>query len=172
MQIHEIKRVHAYKKSKLVARGGKRGKTAGKGGKGQTARAGHRVRPMIRDVIKKLPKLRGYGKNRSLSVFDRGPHAVVNVGSLNVFAKGETVTISTLIAKGLVSLAVGKQPTVKILGTGDISVAVTVEGCAVSKEAKTKIGKAGGNVVLPEVKETPSEKKKPAKAVKEKKTKK
>ncbi len=78
MQIHQIKRVHPNKKSKLVARGGKRGKTAGKGGKGQTARAGHRVRPAMRDIIKKLPKLRGHGKNRAKSVFYRGPEAVVS----------------------------------------------------------------------------------------------
>ena len=43
-----------------VARGGKRGKTAGRGTKGQKARAGHKIRPEIRDVIMRLPKLRGY----------------------------------------------------------------------------------------------------------------
>ena len=56
MQTHEIRREHAQKKSKLVGRGGTRGKTSGHGGKGQTARAGHRVRPAMRDIIKKLPK--------------------------------------------------------------------------------------------------------------------
>jgi large subunit ribosomal protein L15 len=151
MQTHEIKRVHAYKKSKLVARGGKRGKTAGKGGKGQTARAGHRVRPMIRDIIKKLPKRRGYGKNRSLSVFERGPVAVVNVGALTSFSKGDTVTPTALLAKGLIKEVMGKLPRVKVLGTGEITVALTIEGCAISKEAQTKIEKAGGKVVVTEV---------------------
>lgn len=146
MQIHEIKRVHAHKKSKLVGRGGTRGKTSGHGGKGQTARAGHHVRPAMRDIIKKLPKLRGHGKNRSESVFYRGPEAVVNVSSLNVFGKGDVVNPQTLIAKGLISVIFGKNPKVKLLGTGEITVAITVEGCTVSETAKSKIEKAGGTI--------------------------
>jgi large subunit ribosomal protein L15 len=148
MQIHEIRREHALKKSKLVGRGGKRGKTSGKGGKGQTARAGHRVRPAMRDIIKKLPKLRGHGKNRSESVFYRGPEAVVNVGVLNVFAKGDVVSPTTLIAKGLIKSILGKNPKVKLLGTGEITVAVKVERCDVSESAKTKIEAAGGTITI------------------------
>ena len=148
MQIHEIRRQHAHKKSKLVARGGKRGKTAGKGGKGQTARAGHHVRPAMRDIIKKLPKLRGHGKNRSESVFYRGPEAVVNLSSLNVFAKGDAVNPRSLIAKGLIKEILGKVPVVKILGTGEVSVALTVTGCSVSETAKSKIEKAGGTITI------------------------
>ena len=79
MQIHNLKRTHKNKKDRIVGRGGKHAKTSGRGGKGQTARAGHRVRPAMRDIIKKLPKLRGHGKNRAKSVFYRGPIAVVNV---------------------------------------------------------------------------------------------
>ena len=148
MQIHEIRRDHAHKKSKLVARGGKRGKTAGKGGKGQTARAGHRVRPAMRDIIKKLPKLRGHGKNRSESVFYRGPEAVVNLHALNVFSKDDAVNPRSLIAKGLIKEILGKTPVVKILGTGDISVAITLTGCETSATAKEKIEKAGGTVSM------------------------
>jgi large subunit ribosomal protein L15 len=165
MQIHQIKRVHPNKKSKLVARGGKRGKTAGKGGKGQTARAGHRVRPAMRDIIKKLPKLRGYGKNRAKSVFDRGPETVVNVNLLNVFEKGAQVTPETLLAKGIIKKVVGRFPKIKILGTGDITTSVNVSLCEVSVTAKEKIEKAGGTVTLPEVKEIVQKKEK-----KEKKT--
>lgn len=148
MQIHEIKREHALKKSKLVGRGGKRGKTAGKGGKGQTARAGHRVRPAMRDIIKKLPKLRGHGKNRAKSVFYRGPEAVVNVGALNVFTKGDVVTPTALVSKGLIGEAFGKNPAVKILGTGEISIALSFEGCTVSDTARAKIEKAGGTITI------------------------
>lgn len=147
MQIHEIRREHAHKKSKLVGRGGTRGKTSGKGGKGQTARAGHRVRPAMRDIIKKLPKLRGHGKNRSVSVFYRGPEAVVNVNALNVFTAGDTVNPTSLLAKGLIPAVFGKFPKVKILGTGEITVKIKVEGCNVSDTAKAKIEKAGGEVV-------------------------
>jgi large subunit ribosomal protein L15 len=146
MQIHEIRRATPLKKSKLVGRGGKRGKTAGKGGKGQTARAGHRVRPAMRDIIKKLPKLRGHGKNRAKSVFYRGPEAVVNVGALNVFTAGDTVSPTSLIAKGLISSALGKHPQVKILGNGEISVKLSIERCDVSETAREKIIKAGGSI--------------------------
>ena len=148
MQIHEIRRDHAHKKPKLVARGGKRGKTAGKGGKGQTARAGHRVRPAMRDIIKKLPKLRGHGKNRSESVFYRGPEAVVNLSALNVFIKGDAVNPTSLIANGLVKKVLGKTPKIKILGTGEITVAITLTGCTVSETARTKIEKAGGTIEI------------------------
>ena len=148
MQIHEIKRTHAHKKSKLVARGGKRGKTSGKGGKGQTARAGHRVRPAMRDIIKKLPKLRGHGKNRSESVFYRGPEAVVNLSALNVFTNGDAVNPKTLIAKGLIKEIFGKTPVVKILGTGTLSVPITVTGCTASATAIAAIEKAGGTFTV------------------------
>lgn len=47
----------------MVGRGGKHAKTSGRGGKGQTARAGNKRRPELRDIIKKLPKLRGYRFN-------------------------------------------------------------------------------------------------------------
>lgn len=147
MQTHEIKRVHAHKKAKTVGRGGKRGKTSGKGGKGQTARAGHRVRPAMRDMIKKLPKLRGHGKNRSQSVFYRGPEAVVNLSALNVFTDGETVNTVSLLAKGLIPKTLGKMPRVKILGTGTITVKVTIEGCTISDSAKAKVEAAGGSFV-------------------------
>ena len=56
MQIHTLKRNTSNKKARQVGRGGKRGKTSGRGGKGQTARAGNKRRPELRDIIKKLPK--------------------------------------------------------------------------------------------------------------------
>ena len=60
MQIHNLKREHKNKKDRIVGRGGKHAKTSGRGGKGQTARAGNKRRPELRDIIKKLPKNRGY----------------------------------------------------------------------------------------------------------------
>jgi hypothetical protein len=60
MQIHNLKRKHKNKGDRLVGRGGKHAKTSGRGGKGQTARAGNKRRPELRDIIKKLPKNRGY----------------------------------------------------------------------------------------------------------------
>jgi len=63
MQINELKRVHKNRKDRVIGRGGKHAKTSGRGGKGQTARAGNKRRPELRDIIKKLPKLRGYRFN-------------------------------------------------------------------------------------------------------------
>ena len=60
MQIHNLKRTHKNKKDRMVGRGGKHAKTSGRGVKGQTARAGNKRRPELRDIIKKLPKNRGY----------------------------------------------------------------------------------------------------------------
>ncbi len=60
MQINNLKRKHKNKKDRIVGRGGKHAKTSGRGGKGQTARAGNKRRPELRDIIKKLPKNRGY----------------------------------------------------------------------------------------------------------------
>jgi len=60
MQIHQIKTIHKEKEPKRVGRGGKRGTYCGRGGKGQTARAGHKMQPVIRELIKRYPKLRGY----------------------------------------------------------------------------------------------------------------
>jgi len=63
MQWHTLKPRTKRKKSVSVGRGGKRGKTSGRGTKGQNARAGRKKRPEIRDFIKRFPKLRGRGVN-------------------------------------------------------------------------------------------------------------
>ena len=60
MEIHKLKIRSAYRNKKRVGRGGKRGTTSGRGQKGQKSRAGHRIRPAVRDTINRLPKLRGF----------------------------------------------------------------------------------------------------------------
>jgi large subunit ribosomal protein L15 len=100
----------------------------------------------MRDIIKKLPKLRGHGKNRSKSVFYRGPEAVVNVGLLSVFKAGDVVNPTSLQAHKLINVRFDKTPRVKILGTGEIAIKLTVEECEVSATAKSKIEAAGGTV--------------------------
>lgn len=59
MQIHQLKPIHKPKKKKRVGRGGKKGTYSGKGMKGQKSRAGKRFKPMIRELIKRYPKLKG-----------------------------------------------------------------------------------------------------------------
>jgi len=141
MELHTLKREHPNKKARLVGRGGTRGKTSGRGGKGQTARAGNKRRPQMRDIIKKIPKLRGY----RFASFDIKP-SPINVGALNVFAAGSVISPETLFAQNLVRKVGGKLPTVKLLGNGEITVKVTVENCILSKTAKEKIEKIGGTI--------------------------
>jgi large subunit ribosomal protein L15 len=138
----------------IVARGGKRGKTSGRGGKGQTARAGNKRRPEWRDIIKKLPKLRGRGRNSNLTVKDNFQKPTsVDVIFLEVFNAGEAVTPATLVEKGVIATWSGRIPRVKIVGNGALTKAVKVSGCGVSAGAKAVIEKAGGTITsMPEAK--------------------
>jgi len=142
MQTNNLKRITKNRKTGIVGRGGKRGKTSGRGGKGQTARAGHKIRPEWRDIIKKIPKLRGYSFK---SIKDKS--VVINVGQLEItYSNGGSVNPSTLVSKGILEKKSGKNPKVKILALGDLSKKLNVSGCKVSTEAKVKIEKAGGSV--------------------------
>lgn len=148
MQTHELTPRTPRTKTKRLGRGDRRGKTSGRGHKGQKARAGGTPRPQLRDTLKKLPKRRGYGVNRSQSVNSRDVKpAALNVGVLeHAFEAGEAVTPQTLVAKQLVKRHNGRAPAVKILGGGEISTKLTIQGCEVSKTAREKIEKAGGSV--------------------------
>lgn len=149
MQLHELKPATIQKAAKRIGRGGKRGKTSGRGGKGQTARAGNSMRPEMRDFIKKLPKLRGHGVNRAATVNEERVRAVaVNVAALELaFKAGDTVTPKTLVVANVVETVRKRAPKVKILATGEITKSLTIEGCEVSATAKAKIEKAGGKVI-------------------------
>ncbi len=147
MQLHELKPTAARQTAKRIGRGGKRGKTSGRGGKGQTARAGNSTRPEMRDIIKKLPKLRGHGVNRAATVnADKVAPVAINVAALEVLENGTAVSPKTLVAAGLVGSRRKKAPAVKILGTGTLTKKLIVTDCAVSKSAKEKIEAAGGSV--------------------------
>jgi len=141
MQIHELKPKNKPKSAKKVGRGGKRGKTSGRGHKGQKARAGSRIRPAARDMIKSIPKLRGataYNRDRTTDP--------VNLKTIEAnFSNGEVVSVQTLREKGILKgrLAPGG---VKILGSGEITKKVSVEGCQISQTAKDKVKAAGGEV--------------------------
>lgn len=150
MQVHELKRKTKLKTSKTVGRGGKRGKTSGRGHKGQKARAGRKLRPELRDIIKRLPKRRGYGKNRARTV-NSGviKPAIVNLSAINeVFSNGDEVNPKELLKYEVISTYKGGLPKVKILGNGEITKSVTITKCIISNSAKEKIEKAGGKVVV------------------------
>lgn len=145
MQIHELKRKNPNKKSRKVGRGGLRGKTSGRGHKGQKQHGGHGIRAEIRDQIKKLPKLRGRGVNSNKSI--QADNIAINVATLEAnFAAGDTVNSTTLKEKGLITGAATRKSKVKILGNGELTKKITVEGCLVSASAAEKISKAGGSV--------------------------
>lgn len=142
MQLNELKRLHQHKKKKRVARGGKRGKTAGRGTKGQKARAGHRLRPELRDIIKKYPKHRGY-KFKSLQT----KPTPINLDLLErSFAAGDAVNPETLLAKKLIMKNGGRMPKVKVLAKGKLTKAITLSSCMVSVAGKKAIEAAGGTV--------------------------
>jgi len=143
MQIHQLQRKTPRSLPKRVGRGGLRGKTSGRGHKGQKAHGGHGIRPAVRDIIKKLPKLRGYKFN----VIRLKPVGV-NVSVLqNICKAGDMVTPQLLFDKGILSTKKDLKRGAKILGNGELSLKLTIVGCSVSKTAEEKITKAGGEIV-------------------------
>jgi large subunit ribosomal protein L15 len=142
MQLHELKRKHKNKGKKRVGRGGRKGTYSGRGMKGQKSRAGRKMEPLIRGLIKRYPKLKGY---RSFAI--ENYFAVVNLNVLEKNMKdGEIINPENLIKKGLISKMKGRTPKVKILGTGELTKKLVVENCKISKTAKDAIEKAGGNI--------------------------
>jgi large subunit ribosomal protein L15 len=122
--------------------GSKLGKTSGAGNKGQQSRRGYSRRAGFEGgqmpLHRRLPK-RGF-RSPSPKTF-----AVVNVGSLNAFAAGDTITPETLTRDGIVRAL---RSGVKILGDGELKVALTVRAHAFSKSAQEKITGAGGKIEI------------------------
>ncbi len=143
MQLNQLQRRTKNKNVKRVGRGGGRGKTSGRGTKGQKARSGHRIRPDVREKLKKLPKLRGYNFNSFAA-----PAIVINLRSLEVaFSSGDTVNPKVLLERGLIRARKAATLKVKILADGTLTKKLTVSGCTMSASAKEKIEQAGGSVV-------------------------
>ncbi|MEU4836093.1 50S ribosomal protein L15 [Streptosporangium sp. NPDC023615] len=142
LRIHHLRPAPGANKSKVRKGRGEasKGKTSGRGTKGTRARnkvplgfEGGQV-PLQR----RLPKMKGF----SNALF-KTTYQVVNLDRLGeLFPDGGDVTVETLVAKG----AVRKNQLVKVLGTGELSVALNVEAHAFSSSAKDKIAAAGGSV--------------------------
>lgn len=149
MQSNTLKAASSRITSTRVGRGGKRGKTSGRGTKGQNARAGHKKRPEMRDLIKKIPKLRGHGQNRSRTVrSNRRTYVPVNLAVLeSSFAAGDTVTPAVLYQKGIIRARGGKLSYVKLLGTGTLTKALSISDVTASATAKKAVEAAGGSIV-------------------------
>jgi large subunit ribosomal protein L15 len=142
MQIHELQPKHVRKSKKRIGRGGKKGTYSGKGLKGQSSRAGRKMVPIIRELIKRYPKLKGYRTFK----FEKD-YAVVNLEVLEKNCKdGEIINAENLAKKGIIGNIKGKTPKLKILGTGKLTKKLVFENCKASESAKAAIGKAGGTI--------------------------
>jgi len=148
MQLHQLKRKNPNKSKKRVGRGGSRGKTSGHGHKGQKARAGGTPRPEMRDIIKKIPKLRGHGKNRAKTVHSgRTQVEIVNLSTLDKnFETGEAVNPETLVAKKIVRKNGRMFPPVKILSKGTLSKKLVFSGVTFSEAARELVEKGGSTI--------------------------
>ena len=128
----------AYRKGRGAGSGN--GKTAGKGHKGQNARSGGGVRPGFEGgqlpLYRKLPK-RGFNNRFAVN------YAIVNVEALNAFDNGAVVDAAALKAAKLVRKELDG---IKILGTGELTKALTVKATVFSATAKEKIEAAGGKI--------------------------
>ena len=142
MKLHELSPAAGSKKEvKRIGRGAGsgQGKTAGKGHKGQKARAGRGMRPGFEGG--QMPLQRRVPKRGFVNFFGK-EFSIVNVSALDQsFEDGAVVDIDALIEKGLVKKVLDG---VKILGNGEISKKLTVQVNAYSEAAKQKIEAAGG----------------------------
>ncbi|HNW94981.1 MAG TPA: 50S ribosomal protein L15 [Anaerolineaceae bacterium] len=146
MQLHDLKPNEGSKKlRKRVGRGhgSGSGKTSGRGIKGQNSRNGGGVRLYHQGgnlpLFRKLPFLRGEG----FSPLNRVRYAEVNLDALHGFAAGAEVTPEALAEAGLLK---DKNKPIKLMGRGDVNVALRIKVHKVTDGARQKIEKAGGSV--------------------------
>ncbi len=144
MKLHELKTIKG-REHRRVGRGGKRGTTAGRGTKGQHSRSGRRIRPAERDLIIRLPKLRGFRnkiKSDKVVTFNVGEIAA----KFKALATKGAVEISNDAFKAMKMVSKNFNGQIKILGKGEIEFPVSLNRITVSESAKAKIEKAGGKV--------------------------
>ena len=166
MQIHELKPCKNSTfttKRKGCGVGSGLGKTSGRGHKGQNSRSGGGVRPGFEGgqtpLYRRLPR-RGFSNFNFADVFE-----VVNVTSLAKLPANSDVNAQSLKKAGLVSNT--RTAKLKILGNGELNVALNVTADKFTKSAKEKIIAAGGScTILGQKEETPTPKKKAAKVTK------
>lgn len=142
MKLHDLKPAEgSTHKRRRVGRGisAGQGKTAGRGTKGQRSRTGRGIKLYFEGG--QLPLVRRLPHNRGFKPLSRVEYNVVNLGTLDTrFDAGAEVTPTELVKHGLVS----KPDHVKVLGSGDLTKALTVKAHAFSDSAKEKIAAAGG----------------------------
>ncbi|MGD9364946.1 MAG: 50S ribosomal protein L15 [Desulfobacteraceae bacterium] len=143
MKLHELKPAEGSTKNhKRIGRGvgSGWGKTAGRGTKGHNSRSGGGVRPGFEGG--QMPLHRRLPKRGFTNIFKK-EMAIINVSDLTRFEAGSVVDETALVQSGLVK---GRRDGIKLLGNGDIAIALTVQINAISRSAKEKIEAAGGTV--------------------------
>lgn len=146
MRLHDLRPAPGSNKHrKRLGRGNASGQgtTAGKGTKGQKARAGG-LKAGFRGMSSRNQRM---AKRRGFTNIFKTPFQVINVDKLSRFEAGTEVNRATLAAAGLIR---SEYAPVKILGNGDLAVAVRVSDLVVSQGAKQKIEAAGGSVISPD----------------------
>jgi large subunit ribosomal protein L15 len=143
MKLNELSPAEGSNKSrKRIGRGHSSGwgKTSGKGHKGLKARSGGQVRPGFEGgqmpIHRRLPK-RGF-----TNIFKMN-FAILNVRDLEKFEANDVVDEMSLFKAGLIK---GQYNGIKILGNGEITKALTIKDCVLSKSAQKKIEDAGGKI--------------------------
>ena len=143
MKLHELKPAPGSTKRRKVVgrgRGSGHGTTAGRGGKGQTARTGSGIPAWFEGgqmpLIRRLPK-RGF-----TNIFKKD-YAIINIELLDRFESAQDITPTLLASQGLIR---SRNDGVKVLGTGTLTKALTVHAHKFSRSAAAKIEAAGGKV--------------------------
>lgn len=154
MQINNLQPRNKSRVSRRIGRGGKRGSYSGRGIKGMGARSGGKYRPAEREILKKIPKLRGY-KFKSF----QPDKIIVNLSELETaFKPGELVTPESLYNAGLVRKFKGMLPRVKILGKGELKKSLIFKDVTFSKSVLSKIGESAIKTHIPEKQKVSSKK--------------
>ena len=143
MNLTQLKALPKTRKEPMVRKGrgpgSEKGKTAGRGGKGASARTGFAHRYYFEGgqmpLVRRLPK---HGFNNAIF---RKVNAVLNISQLDVFDDGATVGPDEFLKKGLINRILDG---VKVLGDGELKKKLTVRAHAFSGSAREKIAKAGG----------------------------
>jgi len=147
MLINEIK--FKLKDKKRIGRGGKRGNYSGRGMKGQKARAGRRIRPAERDLIIRIPKLRGF-KFKGLKHIKKNNIFLINLETINKqFNENESVDFQSLLEKKLIKIPKSKKNfKIKILGKGDLNKKLYFSNKFIfSQQALVKIKNSGSEII-------------------------
>ncbi len=145
MQLHDLKPTHKNRDIKRIGRGGKKGTYCGRGLKGQISRAGANFQPIIRMLVKRYPKLRGY----RLKIREENPF-IVDVSQLEKkFSDNEIVSTGTLAAKKIIAKFSGAFPVIKILGNAKLTKKLRIaDDCQISASARKAVENAGGGIIV------------------------